>query len=166
MFIPNEEFTGAISPFQLNQVQGYCVEYNLEIQREHSFGKYPSRLNSVFLFSTKEEAEKYKSLHESHVKDRILKRALSNGKFLFSEHDAGWIDFLKLRHGMEDQTITDCVHAYWQGVNVEDCQLSSGAKTGNQEAWTQAPVREILFLGRIDFPDKRLDYCESQGNMV
>src|SRR2546427_6600026 len=56
MFVPNPDFNYFISPFQYNLLNNYLTEYNLELGRRSNFSQYPSRLDSIFLFETKEEA--------------------------------------------------------------------------------------------------------------
>lgn len=150
-FLPNPEFDGPVTPFQMTVMKEYTAEYNLEINREHSFSNYPSRLNAIFLLQSEADAQDHEKRHPAHVGNRVLRRVRSAGQYTYSTHDSGWIDFMRLRHGMPDESIRDSTHAYWQGRNVEDHTLESmGA------AWTQPPIREVLCIGRIDFYDRTL----------
>lgn len=151
MFIPNPKFKGDITLFQLNIMQKYIVEYNFELSREAYFPQYPSRLNAIFLFHSEEEAQKYKERHFHHVSNRILKKVKSVGICLYSQHDSSWVDFMPLGHCMEKDSINNCCKIYWQGINVENCELQSLGNT-----WTQSPIIETLFLGRIEFYDRSL----------
>ena len=152
MFIPNSEFKGAISPFQNNLLRNYIVEYDLELARQTYFPKYPCRLQVIFLLETQEEAERYRQRHLTHVGDRILKRVQTDGDYCYSLHDSSWVDFLRLG-GSKDPESKHCISkAYWNGDLVQDAQLISMG-----EPWTQEPIIEVLFLGRVNFYDRSLD---------
>lgn len=150
-FIPNPEFKGDVSPFSIGVTHYYTAEYNLEINREHYFPDYPSRLNAIYLLRSESEAMEYKDRHMPHVAGRVLKKAYTVGKYAYSMHDSSWVDFLRLNHTCDDQTSYDVAQAYWQGVNVADCQLRSMG-----EPWTESPIIEVLYLGRIGFYDRAL----------
>lgn len=150
-FLPNPAFAGDISPFTVGVMHDYTAEYNLEINREHYFAAYPSRLNAIFLLDSEEEARKYQERHSDHVHGRALAKVRTNGAYCYSVHDSAWVDFLRLRHGMDDETIHHTTQAYWEGINVDQCQLLSMGKP-----WTQAPIRETLYMGRVDFYDRSI----------
>jgi len=153
MFIPNPDFTGDITPFQHGVMREYMAEYNLEMGREHyGFADYPSRLNAIYLFDEEQEALKYKERHMTHVGDRILKKVRSVTPCVYSKHDSSWVDFLRLPHSTDPATISFISKAYWTGVSVETCQLESMG-----QPWSQSPIIEVLFLGRIEFYDRTLD---------
>jgi hypothetical protein len=153
MFTPNPDFEGDITPFQHGIMREYMAEYNLEKGREfHNFKSYPSRLNAIYLFDSEEEANKYKVRHTNHVDGRILKKAKSVNPCVYSKHDSSWVDFLRLTHSVDAETVSFVSRAYWTGVNVKDCQLFSMG-----EPWPQDPIIEVLFIGRIEFYDRRLD---------
>lgn len=153
MFIPNPDFDGDITPFQHGVMREYMAEYNLELGRVfYNFQNYPSRLNAIYLFDNEEEAHKYKDRHMAHVDGRILKRCKSVTPCIYSKHDSTWVDFLRLTHSVDPETISFANKAYWSGVNVSECQLMSmGAP------WSQDPIIEILFVGRIEFYDRNLE---------
>ena len=151
MFIPNPSFKGAVSPFQNNITKVLRAEYNLEISRNYYFAGYPSRLEAIFLLPDEEEAHKYKKRYIEHVNNRILKKVKTVGEYICSFHDSSWIDFLRLGHGMDEESIHQATNMYWNGGCVRDNQLSSCGKE-----WTEDPIIEILFLGRVDFYDKHL----------
>jgi hypothetical protein len=150
-FIPNPKFSGDISPFTIGVTQQYRAEYNLEINREHYFPLYPSRLNAIYLLRTEDDALCYQELHPDHVTGRVLKRVRAVGEHAHSTHDSSWIDFLRLWHSCDDETIHGVAQAYWGGARVEDNQLKSMGKP-----WAQKSVSEVLYLGRIDFYDRTL----------
>lgn len=150
-FLPNPEFEGDISPFSIGVTHHYTAEYNLEVNREHYFPEYPSRLNAIYLLRSESEAEDYKNRHMAHVAGRVLKKVHSVGPHAYSTHDSSWVDFLRLPHNCDDETIRQVTQAYWHGVNVQDCGLQTFGKP-----WTQSPIIEVLYLGRIDFYDRSL----------
>lgn len=153
MFIPNPDFEGFITPFQSGITHQYMAEYNLEKGREfYNFTNYPSRLNAIYLFDSEEEAHKYKARHLKHVDGRILKKAKAVAPYVYSKHDSGWVDFLRLPHSIEAETGSFISKAYWSGINVQDCQLTSCG-----QPWSQKPIIEILFIGQIEFYDKNLE---------
>lgn len=151
MFIPNPEFSGDITPFQMNMMNEYMADYNLEINREHFFSNYPSRLNAIFLLSSKEEAQKYRDRYMGHVGNRKLKRVKSDGDYIYSTHDSSWVDFMRQGHSMDNDTVSNVTQSYWKGIKVEDCGLQSMG-----QPWTQSSIKEVLYIGRIIFYDKSL----------
>lgn len=153
MFLPNPDFGGDITPFQHGVMREYMAEYNLEMGREfYNFKDYPSRLNALYLFDREAEAHKYKARHMAHVDGRVLKKGKSVTQCIYSKHDSSWVDFLRLTHSVDPESIANVSKSYWSGVNVKDCQLMSMG-----QPWSQEPIIEILFLGRIEFYDKNLD---------
>lgn len=151
MFIPNPNFEGFISPFQMNISTEYMVEYNLEKHREIYFNSYPSRVEAIYLFDSEEEANKYHEMHLDHVGGRILKKVKTNGSYIYSKHDSSWIDFLRLPHSIDNENIYNISNLYWGGEKVSDTRLESMGKE-----WTQDSIFEILFMGRVDFYDRSL----------
>jgi hypothetical protein len=148
-FIPNPDYDGGfISPFQNNITCNIRSEYNLEINR---LVNYPSRLNAVFLLDSKEEANLYKERHFNHVGNRILKKCVTEGEYIFSTHDSSWVDFLRLPHAIEPDSITLICEGYWFGTSASDCPLKSFG-----EPWSQERITEILFCGILKFPNKNL----------
>ena len=152
MFIPNPNFKSGITPFQNNLLRDYMAEYNLEVDRLKWFLKYPSRLHSIFLFDSEIEANNYAIKHPEHVGDRKLKKVKTVGSYTYSKHDSSWVNFLRLPHGIDVGSINDISKSYWAGIKVEERELKSFGKP-----WTESPVMEILFLGRVDFYDKSLN---------
>jgi hypothetical protein len=151
MYIPNPKFKGSISPFQYGMINYYMADYNLEINREYDFKNYPSRLNSIFLLPSEDEAHKYQKRHMNHVGNRILKKVKKVGNYQYSYHDSSWIDFMRLSHSMDDKSIYNVTHSYWNGINVSNCALRSKGSS-----WKQEPIIEILYLGQIEFYDGML----------
>ena len=151
MFTPNPSFRGQITPYQFGIMREYVAEYNLEMGRETYAFNYPSRLNAIYLFDSEDEANKYKERHMSHVGNRILKKVRSVRPCVYSIHDSSWVDFLRLSHSSDPKSISNVSELYWSGKNVEDYQLSSLG-----EPWIQSPIKEVLFLGRIEFYDKKI----------
>jgi len=151
MFIPNPNFNSFVSPFQNNIVINYIAEYNLEIIRRNKYLDYPSRLEAIFLFESEEEANKYSRRHFDHVGDRILKKCKSDGVCFFSKHDSSWINFLRIKHSMDNETIDNICDSYWSGELVIDANLIS---TG--EKWSQEPIIETLFFGSLIFENRSL----------
>jgi len=152
MFIPNPDFKADITPFQFNIMREYIAEYNLELSREVHFSQYPSRLNAIYLFDNEEEAFKYKMRNMYHVGDRFLKKGHSVGSCTFSKHDSSWVDFMRLLHSVEKESLDNIGKSYWLGNCVEDCKLLSLG-----EPWSKPPITEVLFIGRIEFYDRNLD---------
>jgi len=152
MFIPNPEFESDITPFQFGIMREYMAEYNLELGREGYFPSYPSRLNAIYLFESEDEAKKYKNRHLSHVGDRILKKVRSVTPCVYSVHDCSWVDFLRLTHSVDQDSVDNVCKAYWSGKRVQEFELTSMGKS-----WSQDAIFEVLFLGRIKFYDRNLD---------
>ena len=151
MFLRNPEFKTFISPFQNTLLRNYAAEYNLEISRQNSFPSYPCRLQAIFLLDSEEESQKYAACHPDHVERRLLKRVRTVGPHLFSIHDSAWINFLRIGHSMDRQTLDFVGRAYWSGELVQDHRLQSMG-----ESWSEDPIMEILFIGRVDFYERQL----------
>lgn len=151
-FIRNENARpGIISPFHSGAIRHYAVEYNLERFRFQHFREHPSRLYAMYLLESRENAEQYREAHPEHVGGRVLKRGITKGGYKFSTHDAGWIDFMRLPHMMDTQTIDDCCNAYWRGERSDLATLQSMGKP-----WRAPAVTEVLYYGCLDFPDRCL----------
>ncbi|AWM88643.1 hypothetical protein C4E04_19185 [Microvirga sp. 17 mud 1-3] len=58
---------------------------------------------------------------------------------------------MRLGHSLDDEAIFNCSQAYWSGVKTTDIQLRSMG-----QPWSATPVEEVLFYGRLDFPNKDL----------
>lgn len=155
MFLPNPEYQDVISPFQNGMLVNYMADYNLEIHRADRYTHYPSRLKAVFLLNSLEDAKKYKANHPYHVDDRILKKCITKGKYACSMHDAAWVDFLRLPHSLDDQTIFDITSSYWEGVEAKN-----GMATSFGKPWCPKSVQEVLFIGQLEFQNKDLSICE------
>lgn len=151
MFLPNPKYQGFIAPFQNNLVRNYRAEYNLELTRQRYYPEYPSRLNSIFLLWTKENADKYQVRHPEHVAHRVLKKVRSTGGYRYSLHDSAWVNFLRLNHSMDQDTVKFVTDMYWGGGFVCHQKLESMG-----HPWTDEPIMEALFLGRIEFYDRTL----------
>jgi hypothetical protein len=151
MFILNPNFRGETSAFHAGVTREYAAEYNLEICRESFFPQYPSRLNAVYLFKSEEDAEQYGVQHKVHVAGRILKKCHSILTCSYSIHDLSWVDFLRLGGPIDHEMVKMIGSAYWSGKKVEDFQLKCMG-----EAWTQRPIFEVVFLGRVEFYDRKL----------
>lgn len=151
MFLPNPKFEGTIGVFQNNLLRNFTAEYNLELGRVTNFKTMPSRLHAIFLFESANEAQRYRERHGWHVGDRLLREVTTSGPYAYSAHDCSWVDFLRLGHSMDAATIDYVSKAYWRGLKVEDSTLESFRKP-----WSQSPIMEILFIGRIEFIDRSL----------
>lgn len=152
MFLPNPAFKTFLGPFQNNLLRAYVAEYNLESTRVASFPHYPCRLQAIFLLGSEAEALSYSASHPEHVRGRVLKRARSAGPYTYSTHDSSWVDFLRLHGSKDAATLQAATEAYWSGRSVRDAALESMG-----QPWTRDRVDEVLFLGRVDFEDRRLD---------
>lgn len=148
MFLPNDNFSGYISPFQGNLLRSYKAEYNLELIRKLRFPDYPSRLVATFLFETEEDAMRYKETHAFHVSDRQLKVGKTVSQYSYSKHDLAWIDFLRSPLMLDEEKTNEIVHRYWNGESAENYKLSM---LENSLSVVGQSVFEVLFIGRIDF---------------
>ncbi|MBX9851793.1 MAG: hypothetical protein K2X86_08550 [Cytophagaceae bacterium] len=148
MFLPNENFSGYISPFQGNLLRSYQAEYKLETTRKKHFPDHPSRLVATFLFETEEEAMTYKETHSLHVGSRELKVGSTVGPYSYSKHDLSWIDFLRSPLLTDKDIIKKIAFSYWEGKSVDNFRLELSEKP---LAVVSIPIYEVLFIGRIDF---------------
>ncbi len=152
MFVFNPKHRqGFVSRFHVGVINSYAVEYDLERFRFVRFPALPSRLHAMYLFEDREASERYRITHEGHIAGRLLKRGVTSGPYFFSRHDLAWIDFLRLGHSMDADTLNFCWHQYWSGGRVQDHQLTSMGKP-----WKAKSINECLFYGRVKFPNKCL----------
>jgi len=154
LFVPNQNPQArerALTPFHLGITQNYRAEYNLEVIRFREFEELPSRFNAIFLLESREDAQRYRDAEPEHIGNRILKRGVTIGEYCYSIHDSAWIKFLRLPHSLDEATMNECGRAYWRGTSVCQVELQSMGKR-----WTAPPANEVLFYGRIEFPNKVL----------
>ena len=152
MFVHNPNHKqGFVSRFHVGVIKSYAVEYDLERFRYERFRDYPSRLHAMYYFESRQVAEQYGETHKDHVAGRILKRGITVGGYMYSLHDANWIDFLRLGHSIDADTFNYIWQAYWSGEHVSNHQLQSMG-----QPWTAQPIVEALFYGRVNFPNKSL----------
>jgi hypothetical protein len=156
MFIPNPEFGGDISLFNVGITNKYNVEYALEKFRIENCPAHPSRLIALFLLPSEVEAKVYEETHRDHVKNRILKKCHAWGKVTYSIHDSSWIDFLRMSVMIDDESLNKILDSYWRGKKVQDCGLLH-----HGEKWTQKPAPEVLLIGQVEFYDRNLDWTEA-----
>lgn len=109
MFVHNPNHRqGFVSRFHTGVLRNYMVEYDLERFRYERYRSYPSRLHAMYLFENKVEASQYHLRHPVHVGRRVLKRGVTLGQYAYSIHDSAWIDFLRLGHMMDVDTLNFC----------------------------------------------------------
>ena len=137
------------------------AEYNLELSRSAHFPEYPSRMHATFLLESKSEADRYAEAHPGHVDGRVLIQAETNGPYRYSVHDASRIDFMRLLSSLDAETVDVVAAAYWIGGTASDATLVSMG-----QCWTQARGAEVLFEGRIDFPDRALPPANNGINLT
>lgn len=143
---------GFVSRFHVGVIKSYSVEYDLERFRYEHFRHYPSRLHAMYLFEDRQEAQRYRETHMSHVSNRILKRCVTEGPYLYSLHDLNWIDFLRIGHSIDADNLNFIWRAYWSSERVSEHRLESFG-----QPWTAQPIMEALFYGRVKFPSKSLE---------
>ena len=80
-----------------------------------------------------------------------MKRGVTSGLYCYSLHDAAWIDFLRLDHSLDADTLNFCWRGYWSGQRADSHSFQSFGK-----AWMPSTVMEALLYGRVDFPNKDL----------
>jgi hypothetical protein len=152
MFVPNPNpVPNFISAFHLGVINNYRIEYELERHRFNSFRGYPSRFFAMFVLNSIADAQRYRELHEDHVRGRVLKRGITVGPHVYSLHDATWIDFLRGPGYFEAETMENVAKAYWLGKRAEDAALTSMGRE-----WKRQSCNEVLLYGRLDFPNKDL----------
>lgn len=155
MFVPNPDFKQApISVFQHNMIRHYLTDYNLELSRVREASDYPSRLDAGFLFVTADEAHRFEQGNPRHVEGRTLKRVKTNGPYLYSTHDGGWVDLLRLPDMKDEETLDIAGKGYWHG---DVCPEASSMG----KPWKPSSYTEVLFYGRIDFENRDLTQSDA-----
>ncbi len=148
LFIPNPDFHGETTPFQMNIMNKYAVEYNFEVFRERHFNRLPSRLSSIFLLPDKEHALRYHDRHLDHVNGRVLRQVFSKGEYTYSVHDSSWVDFMREGNFTDTSLIETINQYYWQGISVDEVNNKQLSALPN---WHDNPIPEVLYIGRISF---------------
>jgi len=138
-FVENPGFLGQLSPFGLNVVRDYAVEYRLELQRLRRFLTHPSRLSAIFLFGEEDDAWRYARTYPERTLHRHLLRVTTCGGARWSWHDSGWIEVLRATPPGSER-LDDMACAYWRGDE---------APQGLHFCPAPACIFEVLFLGRI-----------------
>ena len=145
MFVYNPSHKqGFVSRFHLSVMYNYGIEYDLERYRYERFRPFPSRLHAIFLFENRKDASRYHAKHPAHVGRRVLKRGVTASPYVYSTHDSAWIDFLRLGHSIDAETLNFCWQGYWTGDRVENHTFQSMGKP-----WQSESITEVLFYGRI-----------------
>lgn len=150
VFNPNHK-QGMVSRFHVGVIGSYAAEYDLERFRFQFHPGLPSRLHAMYLFENRRDANLYRKSHKNHVQGRILKRCVTAGPYVYSHHDLAWIDFLRAGHSMDAETLNFCWRNYWAGHRSEEFKMTSMGKP-----WIAKSITEILFYGRVNFPNKGL----------
>ena len=133
---PEDEFTS---------VQNYFAEYHLEYYRQRQFNDFPSRLHSLLLFATRIDAENFRAKQPGRVAGKHLVCARSQGAYLVSFHDSGWLDYLRLPHNLSLSVLDEVSSHYWNGTLVEEAGMRFQG-----EPWWEPPVIEALFQGKLE----------------
>jgi hypothetical protein len=156
MFVFNPRHTQTdISRFHLTVINNYRIEYDLEKFRHQFHPDLPSRLFAIFLFENRQDALLYRESHLPHVAERVLKRAVTVGEYIYSLHDLAWIDFLRELHVMDSETLNICWNGYWRGERMQDRRFESRGRV-----WNNPSIFEALFYGRIEFPNREISEAD------
>jgi hypothetical protein len=140
-FLPEDQFT---------TVQNYFAEYHLEYYRQRLYNDFPSRLHALLLFATRVDAENFRAKHPDRVFGKSLVCARSHGTYVVSFHDSSWLDYLRLPHSLNLETLDQVSSHYWKGELVEEIGLRF-----MDEPWWEPPVIEALFQGTLEPAQQR-----------
>ena len=130
---------------QFTTVQNYFAEYHLEYYRQRLYNDFPSRLHALLLFATRVDAENFRAKHGSRVAGKYLACARSRGPYVVSFHDSSWLDYLRLPHSLNLETLDAISGHYWKGTLVEEVELPFMG-----QRWREPPVIEALFQGQLE----------------
>ena len=126
-------------------VRNYFAEYHLEYCRQRFFRDFPSRLHAIVLFATRVDAENFRARHAARVHKKHLVAVRSIGAYTVSFHDGGWLDYLRLPHSLDLETLNEISANYWRGRLVEDAGLHFMGRP-----WRVPPVIEAVFQGSLE----------------
>lgn len=126
-FVPNSaKSIDLISPFAMNIISDYRVEYDAELARRAYFKDAPSRLTGIFAFESlricREVSERFKwdlnSVQRFKAKDvfratRVNMEVVSLARVAYR------------RAMLDAETINSLWHAYWEGANHFTLELPS-----------------------------------------
>lgn len=137
-------FGSSLPEDQFTSVQNYFAEYHLEYYRQRLYNDFPSRLHALLLFATRTDAENFRAKHPGRVFGKYLFCAHSMGSYVVSFHDSSWLDYLRLPHSLNLETLDEVSNHYWKGTLVEEAGLRF-----MDEPWWEPPVIEALFQGTL-----------------
>jgi hypothetical protein len=135
----------ALPEDQFTTVQNYFAEYHLEYYRQRLYNDFPSRLHALLFFATRVDAENFRAKHPGRVAGKYLACARSSGPYVVSFHDSSWLDYLRLPHSLNLDTLDEVSGHYWKGSLVEEIGLPFMG-----ERWREPPVIEALFQGTLE----------------
>jgi hypothetical protein len=141
-FVENPGFMGRLSPFGLNVVREYTVEYRLELKRLRQYLHYPSRLSAIFLFASEEDAWRYARAYPDRTRYRHLLALGTRGEYRWSWHDSAWIELMRAEPEPPER-LDEMADAYWRGEPVPP-SCRAGVES----------IREVLLLGRVAVQDR------------
>lgn len=147
-FIPNPDYKGVQSPYQVNVSAWYSVEVRLEEVRLEHYPQLPSRLSVIYVFDSVEAVELARQRYPHQFADRdLVKLRPINCEIMcsYSRHDMQWIDILRDYNVTGDEA-EHAIHSYWQSKPFE------GIRFMGQHIHSK-PLWEVLFDGALTFVD-------------
>lgn len=147
-FIPNPDFSGTLSLFQMSVTQWYSVEFNLEQARLKFFPQCPSRLSAIYVFDSRAEAEKADKVYGFSKERDLVKLRPVNPHILcnYCRHDMRFIDALRNPEIHAWENLEEALKSYWAGLELRAYEFQNKRIESD-------PIWEVLYDGALEFVD-------------
>lgn len=147
-FIPNPNAVGALSPFTLNTINNYRVEYEAETIRRQWYKDVPSRLTAVFAFERWEDCMTASAKHGwplQQVRRFRVVHALRVHRLNMEIISVARVAY----RFMLDEAARECIwRSYWEGEMDFAIDLPTAGGYSRQLV-TAAVLPELLIDGRL-----------------
>ncbi|MBI3983763.1 hypothetical protein HY346_00500 [Candidatus Microgenomates bacterium] len=145
-FIPDPNFKGVISLFQIGITKQYQIEYNLEVARRTLYPQFPSRFSAIFVFDDIEQARKADERHHWSRYSDLVKVKPIHPEILctYSRHDMEMVSMARGEWSIVGEDLDRMVRGYWEGLECKGVEYRGVLHTSD-------PIWEVLFDGALAF---------------
>jgi hypothetical protein len=149
-FIPNPNAVSALSPFTLNTINNYRVEYDAEVTRRHWYKDAPSRLTAVYAFERWEDCVTASARYGWPLRQVRRFRVALALRILQVNMEIVSLARQAYQRSMLDAAVVEYLwRSYWEGKM--ECVLELPAiDLVNREVVTALVLPELLIDGRLD----------------
>lgn len=147
--MPNPKFSGAVSPFALNLMTGFRVEWDAECARRQHAPEAPSRVGAIYAFGTYADCERAAQEHGWDIAQVERFRPAPGVPITVRKVN---MEIVSLMRGVyasaawDEQSIRDVWSRYWNGESSLTVQIPG--QQGPQSV-TSGCIWEYLIDGRV-----------------